>query len=117
MPRAAGRQHFVDSAPFAEIALRHPPVKEYGIIRRMKNAMFLLAAVMAAAVSADAAAHAEMAHATAVAGNIIFLMWLVIPQIRRVAISPARRFQKTEIQLPTLTPNRGPSVLSPCSVR
>ena len=56
MPRAAGRQHFVDGAPFAEIALRHPPVKEYGIIRRMKNAMFLLAAVMAAAVSADAAA-------------------------------------------------------------
>ena len=76
----------------------------------MKNAMILLAAAMAAAASVDAAAHAETAHATAVAGNIIFLMWLVIPQIRRVAISPARRFQKTKIQLPTLNPNRGPSV-------
>ena len=36
---------------------------------------------------------------------------------RNVAISPARRFQKTKIQLPTLKPNRGPSVSSPCPVR
>ena len=53
-------------------------------------------------------------------------------QKRIVAISPARRFQKTKIQFPTLNPNRGPSVfksvarpyfvrsssvLSPCEVR
>ena len=79
----------------------------------MKNAMILLAVAMAAAASVDA----ETAHATAVAGNIIFLMLLIIPQNRRVAISPARRFQKTKIQLPTLNPNRGPSVLSPWPVR
>ena len=30
-----------------------------------------------------------------------------------MAISPARRFQKTKIQLPTLNPNRGPSVFKP----
>ena len=28
IPLAAGYQHFADGAPFAEIALRHPSVKE-----------------------------------------------------------------------------------------
>ena len=36
---------------------------------------------------------------------------------RSAAISPVRRFQKTKIQLPTLNPNRVPSVCRPYSVR